>query len=247
MHARAAAPACPACASQDCRHYTTHKAIELFACGRCDTVFMFPMPTFEEVEEKYDDCYDGATSGYFSKVGKKLKRSRGRMAFLSRFAKGGRFLDVGCNGGFMVEAAREHGFEAHGLDLDRVSIAYARETYPRNSYFHGSVEAFAEEERARFDLVYCSEVIEHVPDANSFVAAIAGLLRPRGLLFVTTPDISHWRRPHDLTNWDGFNPPAHCIYFNPKSLTALLARHGLTVVKRRFAFKPGIKLLARKA
>lgn len=77
-------------------------------------------------------------------------------------------------------------------------------------------------------------------------SAIAGLLRPGGLFFVTTPDISHWRRPRNLASWDGFNPPAHCIYFNPRSLTELLARHGLAVIEQRPAFKPGIKLLARK-
>ena len=41
-------------------------------------------------------------------------------------------------------------------------------------------------------------------------------------------------------------PPAHCLYFNPSSLIGLLARHGLELLRRRLAFKPGIKLFLQK-
>ena len=146
----------------------------------------------------------------------------------------------------MVEAARELGFEATGIDLDPVSVAYAREHFPLNSFFHGPAEGFAPGETL-FDAVYCSEVIEHVPDANAFVAALPRLMAPGAVLYLTTPDIGHWRRPRRLERWDAFCPPAHCLYFSPANLTRLLARHALVVVRRRFAWKPGIKLFARKS
>ncbi len=237
--------ACPVCRSAECTDFMTHKGLELFTCGQCATIFMHPLPTAEDIAGLYDDSYDGATSGYFSKPDKKMRRSRGRVKYLKGFVSGGKFLDIGCNGGFMVEAAREAGFEAQGLDLDGVSIAYAREHYPQNTYFHGSVEDFAAD-ATLFDLAYCSEVIEHVPDIHGFVASIAKLVRPGGVLFLTTPDISHWRRPRDLVSWDGFSPPSHCIYFNPRSLGLLMAGHGFEVVKRRIAFKPGMKMVCRK-
>ncbi|MEE9249778.1 MAG: class I SAM-dependent methyltransferase [Alphaproteobacteria bacterium] len=244
---RPAGPACPVCRFETCRDFVAYNNIDLFSCADCGTVFMHPLPTAEEVAEIYDDSYDGATTGYFAKVDKKMRRARGRMRYLSRFVGSGRFLDIGCNGGFMVEAARERGFEAHGLDMDGVSIAYARKHCPENRYFHGTVERFAAAAEApRFDLVYCSEVIEHVPDVHGFVSAIAELLGPDGVLFITTPDISHWRRSRDLLAWDAFCPPSHCIYFNPGSLKLLLERYGLRVIRRRPAFKPGIKLVCRR-
>ncbi len=153
---------------------------------------MHPLPTAEDVtgiyDDAYDDAYDGATSGYFAKVDKKMRRSRGRMRYLSRFVRGGSLLDIGCSGGFMVEAARERGFDAHGLDIDGVSIAYARRHYPDNTFFHGTIASVAAAPEAlRFDLIYCSEVIEHLSDVQAFTAAVAGLLRPGGVFFVTTP------------------------------------------------------------
>ena len=50
--------------------------------------------------------------------------------------------------------------------------------------FTGTVEAYAESGR-QFDLAYCSEVIEHVPDVQGFAAATAKLLKPGAVLFLT--------------------------------------------------------------
>ena len=124
----ASEPTCPVCRTAECRDYYTHKGMELYACKHCATVFLHPPPTVDESVDFYQDSYDGASTGYFAKVDRKLRRSRERLRYLSRYVSAGKFLDIGCNGGFMVEAARERGFEAHGLDLDGVSIAYAGST-----------------------------------------------------------------------------------------------------------------------
>ena len=227
------------------RPYLEHDGMALRRCPTCGLVFMDPMPDARAIAALYTDAYRGATGGYFAKVDSKMRRSRRRARWLARRARGRRFLDVGCNGGFMVEAMRERGFEGHGIDPDPVSIAWAREHYPANDFHIAAAEHFALEGEP-FDVVYCSEVIEHSPDINRFAAAIATLMTPGGVLFLTTPDIGHWRRPRNLTGWDGFDPPSHCIYFSRANLALLLAKHGLRVVHRRPAFKPGIKVLARK-
>lgn len=175
-------------------------------------------------------------------------RARGRIAKLRRYAPRRRFLDAGCNGGFMVEAARLAGFEAAGVEPDPASVAWAREHFPANRYFVATLEQFAERNSGEtFDALYCSEVIEHAPDANRFAAALAAVLKPGGALYLTTPDIGHWRRPRELHRWDAYKPPEHCLYFTPASLALLLRRHGLTVVARAWAWKPGIKVIARRA
>jgi SAM-dependent methyltransferase len=215
----------------------------LSRCHGCGLVFLDPLPTRDAAAALYNDACDGATTGYFAKVDKKMRRSRHRVAQIARYVRSGRFLDVGSSGGFMTEAAREAGFKAFGVEIDPVSVAYAREHYPRNSYFLGPIEEFAKTETG-FDAVYCSEVIEHVPDLNGFVGAIARAMNPGAVLYITTPDISHWRRPKAIEKWDAFCPPSHCIYFSPGNLTRLLANHGLEGFRRRFAWKPGIKLFA---
>ena len=241
----ASAPHCPVCDGAEQAFEMSARGHDLYRCGACATVYVHGLPSNAEVAAGYDDSHDGATTGYFAKVDKKMRRSRGRVRQLKKLVpSGARFLDVGCNGGFVVEAAREAGLDAWGLEVDGVSLAYAREHYPKNNYFLGLVEDFQPDQG--FDLIYTSEVVEHVAEVRPFMAAIVRLLNPGGVVYVTTPDISHWRRPRDLDAWDGFNPPVHCVYFNPASMRCLLESLGLEVVKKLPAFKPGMKFIARK-
>ncbi len=244
-------PTCQVCDATVRRLYAAHAGHELFECAGCGFVVLDPLPDAGARVALYDDAYGGASTGYFAKVDKKTRRARRRAAFIANKVRERpgqrRFLDVGSSAGFMVEAAREKGFEGVGVELDGTSVAYAREHYPQNEFFHGTIEDYALGNRGPvFDVVYCSEVIEHTADANSFVAAIAALTQPGGLLYLTTPDIGHRRRPKDLTAWDAFCPPSHCLYFTEGSIRLLLQKHGFTHVRRRFAWKPGLKVLARK-
>ena len=236
---------CQICGNSGPSKFAVRSGYQLYQCKACHFVYVDPMPSANEFNAIYDDAYKGTSEGYFTKAKKKLARSRRQLARLRRMVAGRRFLDIGCNGGFAVEAAREYGFDAIGIELDAVSLEYARTHFPANDYFHGRVEEYSG--TSPFDIIYCSEVIEHVPDANSFVSAMAQLMKPRALLYLTTPDISHWRRPKDIHEWDAFCPPAHCLYFNPTNLTSLLAQHGIQVIQKRWAWKPGIRLYARRS
>ena len=218
--------------------------MSLFRCRGCGVVFMDPMPDQATIEALYSDT----PSRYLAKAKSKLRRSRGRVRQLRRYVKSGRLLDVGANGGFMAKAASDAGFEAWGVEPDPVSVAYAREHYPEINMFQGFMDQFVETpEGARpFDAVYCSEVLEHVPDADGFMAAIARVTRVGGVLYLTTPDIAHWRVPRNVLDWGIFTPPWHCIFFTPAALARFLSRHGFSIIRKRLAFKPGIKVFARR-
>lgn len=235
------APACPLCGAAATEPYFRDTPHELFRCLRCGLVWLHPPPSPEVTASLYADPYNGATEGYFSKVEKKMRRAAIRARrFAWELGRAGRFLDIGCSGGFMAEAMRRQGFEAHGLDLDRAAIRWAAEHWPACRFYNEPVDRFLARGLV-FDAIYCSEVIEHVPDMHGFVGAMAKLLRPGGKAFVTTPDIGHWNRPKDLKAWDGYSPPSHCVYYSPGSLERLFRMHGFRVVRRRLALKPGIK------
>lgn len=240
-------PICPVCLGTRASQFTEANGLDLYSCGECATLFVHPPPGPAETRAFYADRANGATTGYFAKPDKKMRRSRGRVRTLRRFApEAGRLLDVGCSGGFIVEAAREAGLAATGVDLEPPAIAYARRHFPANDFFCGTVEEFAATAPDPFDIVYCSEVIEHVPEVRSFCRIIAGLLRPGGLLYITTPDLTHWSQPSDVRRRSGFSPPGHCVYFTPRSLIRLLESFGFDLLRKRLAFKPGIKLICRK-
>ncbi len=241
-----AAPAlCKACqVPLDTGHSLGQKnGYNLLPCPSCGTVTVHPFPTVAELIAFYQS-YKGSTD-YTAKKDKKITRAKKRLQRLVGQAPGKTFLDVGCNYGFTVQAARELGLSAKGIDIDDTAVAASRAMFGADFYETISVQDYAAR-GAQADIVYTSEVIEHVPDPESFVAAIVKILNPGGVLYLTTPDGGHFSLPRDFAKWDAVIPPEHIIYFTRKGLKQLLEKHGLRVKKFFFAFKPGIQLIAEK-
>lgn len=214
----------------------------LLRCPSCGTVTVDPWPTVEELIAFYQS-YKGTTD-YRKKADKKIARAKARLRKVAKRAPGKRLLDVGCNYGFTVKAGLDLGLDARGIDIDATAVAASIETFGPH-YETVSVQDYAARgEKA--DMIYTAEVVEHVPDPDSFIGAIAKILNPNGVLYLTTPDSGHFSVPKDLTTWHNVMPPEHICLFTRKGMVHLLEKHGLKVEKFFFAFKDGMRLIARK-
>jgi SAM-dependent methyltransferase len=236
---------CRACEGRNLSQIGEKDGFALMRCADCKTVVVNPYPTDAELMEFYRDY--GKTTDYLRKKDSKVRRSLGRVKLImDQGVPGDRFLDVGCSVGYVVEAASRMGLRGHGIDIDPVAIDIAR----KNFGSAGEFETIAIEDLAargdKFDMVYASEVVEHVRDPESFIRSIAAVMSPDAILYLTCPDGAHFTVPRNFANWPMVCPPNHLTYFSRKGMTKLLARHGLTVEKFRPAFKPGIKVIARK-
>ena len=103
---------------------------------------------------------------------------------------GKRVLDVGCGGGILAESMALRGAQVTGIDLGEAPLAVARlhllESGAQVDYRHISAEQLATEQPAGFDVVTCMEMLEHVPDPATSVAACAQLVKPGGAVFFST-------------------------------------------------------------
>ena len=115
-----------------------------------------------------------------------------RLAYLKSRATiaGKHVLDVGCGGGILTESLAREGAEALGIDLApaalKVAELHALEAGLTPAYRIVSAEALAESAPASFDVITCMELLEHVPDPPSTLAALGTLVRPGGDVFVST-------------------------------------------------------------
>jgi SAM-dependent methyltransferase len=210
-------------------------------CSGCGTVFTDRVPSVAALGRFYHQ-YHG-NPGYLAKLDRKLALEKRRLFLLKFLARGRRFLDVGCNIGCAVEAARWNGFTATGLELDDAAVAIARDRFPRNEFVIGTLDVLPA--GRAFDLVYCSEVIEHVPDAGHFVRQLAAFVAPGGVLLLTTPDSGHRQVRNDVLHWEALRPPEHLTLFTRAGVRAALALHFRRVVILPNA-KPGVQALAFK-
>ena len=115
-----------------------------------------------------------------------------RLGYLKSRAtlKGARVLDVGCGGGILTESLAREGAEVLGIDLApaalKVAELHALEAGVSPTYRLVSAEALAASSPASFDVITCMELLEHVPDPPTTLAALATLVRPGGDVFVST-------------------------------------------------------------
>ena len=104
--------------------------------------------------------------------------------------KGKKVVDVGCGGGILSESMALRGAQVKGIDMGETPLSVANlhslETGVEIDYQKISVEELAEQEAGQYDVVTCLEMLEHVPDPASVIAACAKLIKPDGDVFFST-------------------------------------------------------------
>ena len=116
-----------------------------------------------------------------------------RVDYIDRHSGGveGKYiLDIGCGGGILSEALAQKGAIVTGIDMAEMSLKVAKmhlhESELKVDYQMSTAEEFATLHSNEFDIVTCLEMLEHVPDPGSVVAAASKLLKPGGHAFFST-------------------------------------------------------------
>ncbi|HVG09811.1 MAG TPA: methyltransferase domain-containing protein [Thermoanaerobaculia bacterium] len=142
-----------------------------------------------------------------------------------------RFLDVGCSFGFALDFSRfAFGWEVLGVDPSPLAAAGAAalDVPVRRSYFSAGLDLGPEP----FDLVLCSEILEHLAQPLTLLVAMRERLSPDGLLVLSTPNLAVVRRETEQgVLGRALSPGLHVMIYDRGALSLLLAKAGFSDVR----------------
>ena len=238
---------CQVCGGQEAMPMVHQEPHLWVRCPDCNFAWLSPMPdSHAQPAGERDGTAASCIARHVDKIDSRMRRSRRTVRRLARRMPGNRLLDIGSNIGCLVAAALERGLEATGVECSPVLVAEAQKRYPRGRFIAGALEE-VDLPAASFDGVHCSEVIEQVADSNRFLAAVARVMVPGAILYLTTPALREVTRGNDPARWRHFGAPDHKLYFSPANIRTQLHKHGFAEVRVLFNFGRGIKLFATRA
>ncbi len=137
-------------------------------------------------------------------------------------------LDVGCGSADFLLLMKTLGWEVSGVEPDPEAQVIAAQN---DMFIHQGMLQTAPFKPESFDVITLDHVIEHLHQPALDLAHCASLLKPKGQIWIATPDIDASLRLEFGANWIALDPPRHLTIFNIKSLSQLLLQSGFTNIK----------------
>jgi 2-polyprenyl-3-methyl-5-hydroxy-6-metoxy-1,4-benzoquinol methylase len=225
--------ACPTCGAHSEKKELAKDHMSVVRCGVCNLVYV--NPTFDE--DHYQSVYASAEYqeivrdlGISSHEYRVRRFGVERVGIMEkhlqpRNRQAVRYLDVGCSTGFVVEAARDRGWNAAGIDLNPSAIEFGR---CRGLELRAVALEDAGFVPASFDAISLFDVLEHLLAPVRTLRACIDLLAPGGILFLYVPNYDSASRLLMGSDAHFIWPTHHLNYYTPATIRDLMSRNGLT-------------------
>lgn len=226
---------CGVCASGNLSlHIGMYDDIKIFICNDCGNRIL----VLNAVSKEKDEFDDISVADYIKSVGMQRRRMARKVLDIikERYGKSrGRLLDIGCGFGWLLDEARQRGWETYGIEASDVGCSHAWEMglevkkgcFPQTSY-----------EDRKMDVITLMDVLEHLEKPREILLSIRNVLKPGGLLVLNAPNSNGLilnlserlariaprigrRNIFRLYQLD-FKFP-HLNYFNPRNLQMMLS------------------------
>ncbi len=142
------------------------------------------------------------------------------LSWVASLERARRALDLGCGDGALSSAVRAEQLTL--ADVSALALARARARLPDAEVVELKPDAPLPFDDGSFDLVICTETVEHIRDVQLFLSEVRRVLVPSGRLAVTTPAHRRLIRPPDPLS-------PHLRFLTKRSLRALLEQMGFTI------------------
>lgn len=165
-------------------------------------------------------------------VGNGLKREADYLRYMTLGGEPiGKLLDVGCGGGRLLKRMKKRGWQVEGTDFDAQATQKVTARYGIKTHVGDLPQCKLPADN--FDVITMSQTIEHLYDPAATLSESLRILKPGGLLVMTTPNVDSLGANEFGAFWRGWEAPRHLHLFSVESLQRLTQQAGFKVIEAR--------------
>jgi 2-polyprenyl-3-methyl-5-hydroxy-6-metoxy-1,4-benzoquinol methylase len=209
----------------------------IYKCLNCNFIFIVDNAPITNILKSYEKAEDPVYIA--EEPGRRKTFSRHLKALAKLRKEKGKLLDIGSYTGLFLSMAKEDGWETEGIEPSRWAVEQAKKIY--NLSIKNSILKPGIFKPNTFDVVTMWDVIEHFANPKQSVEISHTLLKPGGLLAITTIDVDSFPAQILKARWPWFMR-MHRVYFSRKTLKKLLEENGFKVI----AVYPHIRIISLK-
>jgi 2-polyprenyl-3-methyl-5-hydroxy-6-metoxy-1,4-benzoquinol methylase len=221
-----------------CIDYTvSRETFSLLLDETSDLLITSPQPKKEDLSKYYQsDEYISHTDSnktvvdkiyqYVKKYAIYKKVSLINKLFYSK-KKNFKILDVGCGTGDFLAYCKNKNFDVCGVEPNKNANAISTSKLHQTVFFDISELP----KKTKFDVITLWHVLEHIPKLNEYISILKDLLNDDGLLIIAVPNYKSYDANHYKEYWAAYDVPRHLWHFSKKSISLLLNKFDLSVVK----------------
>ncbi len=239
---------CPLCGGKNSRlleQFGYQHRYSYRRCSDCQVAFQSPRPTYDQgfVETAYE-VYSTSNDFYwkngqlteqgkivateFKHILEEIKEIVGRK---------GKLLEIGCNTGFFLKIAKDENWEPIGVEISNTMAEVARRQFEVQALAGDWVQ---QKYPHSFDAIYCSHVIEHIPDPRSWMKQFRAVLNPGGVVCLSVPNMNSIDRIFKRflkrigvrkDRWQPWQTPDHLYEPCEKSMRRFFKNEGFQLIR----------------
>ena len=201
----------------------------IIQCKDCNYATVNGSYSDEELGGLYQQNYfrGGEYRNYIESEALYRRNFRNRVVEMRRFLPdGSRIWEIGCAYGYFLREANKY-YDTEGIDITEEGVQYAKDAGLKarcDDFLKFPV-------RKAYDAVCLWDTLEHLRNPMEFISKAHSILRPNGMLFITTGDVGALVPRIQKGRWRLIHPPTHLHYFSRPGIRTLLSGIGFEIIK----------------
>ena len=222
---------CNLCAADDNAIIAVKFDLNVVRCRRCSLVYTNPRPPVDVIWSRYGrEYFDQEYLPSWGIQGDQVdseelyRRHLPTLDAIRAHRQTNWLLDIGAGAGLFLHAAERDGWQVQGVEIASRGVEFARSRLGLDMIQGRMTEIDLPD--GRYDVVMMQETIEHLLDPQAVLKEVHRVLRPGGILSITTPNLNSLAYTLIGREWSVLSPGEHLFHFTPQTLFAMLEQTG---------------------